>query len=418
MTAKHDLTNILFVHAGNDMYGADVILLELVKRLDRARFRPLVLLPADSKHLTRLSRRLQECDVEYKFIRMGVIRRKYFRPLGLIRFLVDFLIGIASITSIILRRQITLVHSNTLAVTAGAFAARITGRPHVWHIHEIIVDPVWTRRAVHSLIFRLSGTVVAVSNAVRDHLLSDAPSCAARVSVIHNGIDAQKFSPENAVSTPKTELGFGSDSVIVGMIGKVCRWKGQHQFLEAAKLVLRQQPDVRFVMVGGVFDDETFYMDKLVSAVASLGLSQEVQVRDFVPDIRNVLSAFDVFVLPSIQPDPFPTVLLEAMAMSKPVIATAHGGPTEMVVDDETGYLVPPRDAEALAAAILKLVDDPDLRLAMGITGRRRVLDLFSVERFVGDFERSYEEMMGLRAPLPVTQHGTRLERARDECPR
>jgi len=393
--------NLLFVHGSNDLYGSDIILLELVKRLDRSRFRPLVLLPVDSKPLNRLSVRLQECGVECMFIRMGVIRRKYFSPVGVIRFLADLVIGVVTIASIIVRRRIALVHSNTLAVTAGAFAARITRRPHVWHVHEMVVDPPLARRVVHFLVSRLSDAVVAVSNPVRDHILRDTPACASQLRVIHNGIDIEKFFPDSAGSSSKAELGFRDELVLVGMIGKVCRWKGQHQLLEGAKLVLSQQPDVRFIMVGGVFDDESFYMERLRKAVVNLGLSREVVIKDYQPDVRRVLAAFDIFVLPSIQPDPFPTVVLEAMAMSKPVIATAHGGPTEMVVDGETGYLVPPKDAQALCSAILELGGCPDLRISMGAAGRLRVLELFSVDRFVSDWERLYETISGVPSAAP-----------------
>jgi glycosyltransferase involved in cell wall biosynthesis len=392
---------ILFVHNNNDLYGAEVILLELLKGLDRRSFHPIVVLPKDTKHINRLSARLEQEGIEYQFIGMAVIRRKYFHLFGVLRYIRDLLLGVFRLVSLIRRREVALIHSNTIAVLCGAVAAWITRTPHVWHIHEIIVEPVPARKAMHFLVCHLSDAVVAVSGAVRDHIARDNSKCVAKMKVIHNGIDLAQFSREPSGSKIRAEYGVPSDAVLVGMVGKVCRWKGQLQFVEAAKVVSEERFDVHFLAVGGVFDDETYYMEQFRKTVKSSGLQWKFTISDFRTDIPNILHALDIFVLPSTQPDPFPTVILEAMAAGKAVIATAHGGPAEIVVDGETGYLVAPNDHRALATAILSLAEDPSRLKAMGAAGRRRVERCFGVDRFVADFEALYTRILPSVMPTP-----------------
>jgi glycosyltransferase involved in cell wall biosynthesis len=391
---------VLFVHNNNDLYGAEVILLELLKRLDRRGFYPIVVLPEDTRHINRLSARLDQEGIEYHFIRMAVIRRKYFHLFGALRYVRDLLLGTLSLVALTWRMRAAMIHSNTSAVLCGALAAWITGRPHVWHIHEIIVEPITARKVTHLLVCHLSDTVLTVSGAVRNHILADCPKCADKVKVIHNGIDVAPLSLEPGKPRIREEFGVPLGAQLVGMVGRVCRWKGQLLFLEAAKLAIQVEPGLYFIAVGGVFDDEVVHMERFREAVDRSGLQGRFVISDFRSDVREIMKSFDVFVLPSTQPDPFPTVILEAMAAAKPVIAAAHGGAKEMVCDEQTGYLVPPNDACALAGAILRLAGDPILAVSMGEAGYRCVSERFRAERFVSDFHQLYSRLLK-QEPVP-----------------
>lgn len=393
-SAPAERQTLLFVHNNNDMYGAEVILLELLKRLDRQRFYPIVVLPSDSRHINRFSVELNRAGIEFHFVRMAVLRRMYSSFLGLLRLGLDFLLGLFSLTLLIVRKRVVLVHTNTISVLCSPFAAWLTGRRHVWHIHEIIVGPVSVRKAMHNLCCRLPDVVVAVSGPVKEHILMDCPRHAGKIVVIHNGIDPTPFSGPRSPSCVREALGIPEDAYLVGMVGRVCRWKGQLQFAEAAKLVLRQRPGTYFVAVGGVFDREKFHMERFRQRVEELGLKENFRISDFRTDVADVLSALNIFVLPSTQPDPFPTVVLEAMAASKPVIATAHGGPLEMVAEGKTGYLVTPGDPRALARAILRMAESAERANEMGGNGRARAAEVFSLDRFIRDFEALYEKCL------------------------
>ncbi len=381
---------ILIIHGNNDLYGADRILLDLLTRIDRERFTPIVILPSDTRHINRLAPELERSGIHTSFLPLGVMRRRYLAAAKLPGFLFDVLRGAHRLRQVIDEHGIALVHTNTNTIVAGAFAARRAGVPHIWSIHEILTDPAFVRRALHFLIPRLSSRVVTVSQAVRDHMLVDCPQYAHRFCYVRGAIDAQPFLSAGGRDRLRREWGVGEDELLIGMVGRVTRWKGQSVFAEAAQRLSSRRPRQKFVAVGGVFDTEAFYMDRFRQRVRELGLQDRFIINDFRPDVPDVYAALDVFVLPSTLPEPFGLVVLEAMASSRPVVATAPGGPSETVADGETGYLVPPSDPAALAAALERLVADPALRARMGSAGRRRVSESFSMDRYVREFEDLY----------------------------
>jgi glycosyltransferase involved in cell wall biosynthesis len=385
---------ILVVHNNNDLYGGDKILLELLRRLDRTRFVPLVVLPMDTRHINRFSPELEKLGIEYRFVHLGVLRRRYFTLWRLPRFAFEVLAGIWTLLKIIRKRKIQLVHTNTNTLLAGAIAARIAGLPHIWSIHELVLEPNSVRKALHFLIPRLSTRVVTVSRAVRDHMLKDAPQFASRFEFILGGIDLEPFLGGTGRKRVRDEWGISDDEVLVGMAGRVTRWKGQSVFAETAKLVLAKHVNVKFAAVGGVFDTDVFHMEQFKEQVRDLGMESRFIIQDFRADMPGVFAAFDIFVLPSTLPEPFGLVVIEAMASGKPVVATAPGGPSETVVDGVTGYLVPPSDPQNTAVAIEKLLVDPANRVRMGEAARKRACEVFALPRYVREFEDLYARVL------------------------
>jgi glycosyltransferase involved in cell wall biosynthesis len=392
--------NILVVHNNNDFYGAEKVLLELLSRLDRSRFVPIVVLPTDTRHINRLSPELQKLNIECCFIPLGVLRRKYFKLRKLPRFSVEVLAGVRQLVRLIRKRNIALVHTNTNTILASPVAARLTGVPHVWSIHELMVEPATVRNALHYMIPRLSTRVVTVSQAVRDHMLKDATKFADRFTFVRGAIDVEPFLNAAGRARVRAEWGVKDDEVLIGMVGRVTRWKGQSIFVQAAKLIAERYPQVKFAAVGGVFDTEKFYMDRFRAEAQESGLENKLTINDFRADMPDVFAAFDIFVLPSILPEPFGLVVIEAMASAKPVVATAPGGPSETVVNGETGFLVPPSDASAIARALEELLADPQKRASMGESGRFRAREVFALPRYVTEFEELYESVL---RETPVT---------------
>jgi glycosyltransferase involved in cell wall biosynthesis len=385
---------ILVVHNNNDLYGGDKILLELLKRLERDRFVPYVILPADTRHINRFSPELDKLGIEYRFIPLGILRRRYFKLWRLPRFAFEVLAGVWSLLRIIKERKIALVHTNTNTILAGAIAARIARLPHIWSIHELVSEPNSVRKGLHFLIPRLATRVVTVSRAVRDHMLQDAPQLANRFEFILGGIDLDPFLAGEGRERIRQEWGIRDDELLVGMAGRVTPWKGQSVFAESAKLILAKHTNVKFAAVGGVFDKDIFYMERFKEQVRDLGIEGRFIIQDFRADMPSVFAAFDIFVLPSISPEPFGLVVIEAMASGKPVVATAPGGPSETVLEGETGYLVGPSDPEAAAAAVEKLLVDPVKRAQMGAAARKRAREVFALPRYVRAFEDLYDRVL------------------------
>ncbi len=385
---------ILYPHSSDELYGSDMVLLHLVKRLNRAVFRPYVLLPTDLPYEGKLSRSLSQAGVAHESLAMPVLRRRYFSLRGGPRFANALIRGANNVMAVARRENVALIHSNTSAVWGGALAASRLHLPHIWHVHELITEPALVRRLIAWMINRYSTRVVAISEAVAAHLLADSPALAGRISVIYDAVDAERFSPSVDGAALRSAWGAVSHDVLVGVVGRISAWKGQAFFLKAFARALRSQPTLKAVIVGDVAPGETWRKEELRSLAAELGVAQRIVWAGYHDNAPAVMAALDILALPSIRPEPFGMVVIEAMASGKPVIATAHGGPLESVVDGETGLLVSPADPEEMAAALVRLSDDRRLRAEMGANGRRRAVDVFGFRQHVQAFQDLYHDLL------------------------
>ncbi len=385
---------ILYVHSSNELYGSDIILLDLVKRLDRTRYAPFVVMPQDLPYDGRLGRALAQESIPHTSVDMAVLRRRYTNVFGLIAFSRRLLVGTLALRRIMREQQVVLVHSQTGAVWCGGLAGRWLGIPHIYYIMEIIQTPRLTRHLMARFINKYGDRVVVISKAVGEHLMKDAPEIERRITVIPPGIDAETFHPRNVGQSVRREWGVRDEHVVFGVVARIHWWKGQDLFLRAAARIARQVPHARFVLVGDVVPGEEWRRQALKQEIARMGIGDRVVWAGYREDIPQVMAALDVLVLPSTEPEPFGRVIVEAMATERPVIAAAHGGPVESVVHGETGFLFPPQDEEALAAAMKQLAQDAALRVRMGKAGRERVLALYTIDRHVAAFQALYDEIL------------------------
>ncbi len=180
----------------------------------------------------------------------------------------------------------------------------------------------------------------------------------------------------------------------VGLVGRIARWKGQHVFLEAAYLVRQRFADVAFQIVGAPLFAERDYERELQELTAKLNLSDCVEFTGFRPDVTALIAEMEIVVHASITGEPFGQVVIEGMAMAKPIVATAGGGILEIVVDGVTGLLVPMGDAKAMAAAICQLLQDPASAAQMGSMGQQRVREHFTIEKTAAKVEQFYDNIL------------------------
>jgi glycosyltransferase involved in cell wall biosynthesis len=233
--------------------------------------------------------------------------------------------------------------------------------------------------------YRQVDCFICASEAIRQMLIGDGVP-AARTVTVHEGIDLERVDAATA-ATLHEELWLPHHAPIVGNVAALVPHKGQRHLIEAARLVLAQVPDARFVIAG-----EGEVRPALERQIKEHHLEKHVLLAGFRPDVLSLHKAFDIFVMSSIT-EGLGTSLLDAMAAGKPVVATRAGGIPEVVVDRETGFLVPPRDHGAMATAIVKLLKDDGLRRRMGDAGRRRACTMFSAERMVKDTLHVYERV-------------------------
>jgi L-malate glycosyltransferase len=237
------------------------------------------------------------------------------------------------------------------------------------------VDFHLKRNAFSRWKYRQVDCFICVSDAIRSMLIADGVP-AARAVTIREGIDLGRID-----AAPKAdlhaELWLPHHAPIVGNVAALVPHKGQRHLIEAAAIVVQQVPDARFVIAG-----EGELRPQLERQIKERRLEKHVFLTGFRPDVLSVHKAFDVFVMSSVT-EGLGTSLLDAMACGKAIVATTAGGMPEVVTDGENGLLVPPRDAEALASAIVTLLTDESTRARMGAAGLARVRADFSAERMV-----------------------------------
>jgi glycosyltransferase involved in cell wall biosynthesis len=216
---------------------------------------------------------------------------------------------------------------------------------------------------------------------------------ARRLLTVYDGIDTAEFAPGGGAAV-RREFGIPADAPVIGIVGHIQEWKGQHLVVEAAARVRQRFPALRCLLVGGVHRRGVEYAERLRERSAAPDLAGHVVFTGARQDVAACLDAMDVVVHASVAAEPFGRVLIEAMALGRPLVAPREGGPLVIVVDGETGLLVPPRDAPALADALTTLLADPSRRTAMGRAARARVDAVFDIRHHVRAIETLFEELL------------------------
>ena len=233
--------------------------------------------------------------------------------------------------------------------------------------------------------YRQVDCFVCASEAIRQILVADGVP-ERRAVTVHEGIDLERVAAAPPAKLHE-ELWLPHEAPLVGNVAALVPHKGQRHLIESATLVVRQVPDARFIIAG-----EGELRESLERQIKEHRLEKHVHLAGFRPDVLSLHKAFDIFVMSSVT-EGLGTSLLDAMAAGKPVVATSTGGIPEVVADGETGTLVPPRDHQAMASAIVRLLNDADLRARMGAAGLRRVRQKFSAERMVQNTLRVYQRV-------------------------
>lgn len=381
--------NILFLHAGAELYGADKVLLDLLVRLDKSRFNPIVVLPTYGV----LVNKLMEHEIEVHVIDYPILRRKYFNFKGIFSYPFQYIKYSNEIIKLVRDKNINIIHVNTTAVLEGVYLKCRLNVPMIWHVHEILLHPRFLFKFICFLIERYADKVVVVSQAVKEHLLSSHIIKEPKIKVIYNGVDNNVYNKKAPFKYLESEFDLPANSIVVGMIGRINSWKGQEDFIDALQGIIEENPNVYGILVGDVYEGEEYRRDRLINKVNETGLKENFRLTGFRNDTRNLYNLFDIFVLPSIQPDPLPTVVLEAMATGKAIVAYDHGGVTEMVKNNYNGLLCEVRSPGDLSKAIQKIIVDENFRKKLGDNSLERQMNFFSLENYLDNFSDLYQQL-------------------------
>jgi len=382
------MKRILYLHAGAEMYGADKVLLELIKGLDHKEFEVHVILPNDGV----LVEALRQVGAQVSVLDYPILRRKYFNPKGIVDYIRSYNFYAKQIALYAQEHSIDMVHNNTAAVLEGIYLKRKFKLPLIWHVHEIIVKPKAISDFINMLMGRYADKIVTVSQAVANHIKQSPFIKDSQVKVIYNGVDNTVYYPMDA-SSIREKFDIAQDALVIGMIGRVNAIKGQNDFIEAVEPLLEKNEQAVAFLAGGVFPGEEWRLEELDKRIASSSVVSQIHRIDYYDKTSELYNMFDIFVLPSIKPDSLPTVVLEAMACSKPVVGYNNGGIAEMVVDDKSGCLVKPNRPQELSNAISLLLDSSEKREKFGRVGYQRQKELFSLESYIKNFSEFYDNL-------------------------
>lgn len=382
------MKRILYLHAGAEMYGADKVLLELIKRLEQTEFEAHVILPNDGV----LVEALRQVGAQVEVIPYPILRRKYFNPKGIFDYAISYRKFSKQLLEYAKKHQIDLIHNNTTAVLEGIYLKKKLGIPLIWHVHEIIVKPKQISDFINYLMGLYADQIITVSQAVANHVLTSSAIAPEQVQVIYNGVDNSIYQPM-ATTKIREHFGIANDQTVIGMIGRVNAWKGQGDFLEAVLPLLQEEPKRVAFLAGSAFEGEEWRVQELDETIAQSGYANQIKRIDYYDRPQELYNLFDLFVLPSTNPDPLPTVVLEAMASGKPVVGYRHGGVCEMVAEGENGLLAQPGNPALLSETMKEILENPEKLEAFGKASLKRQLEQFSLQSYIENFSTVYQEI-------------------------
>lgn len=396
------MRRVLYICVHGRPGGAELYLASLMEVLDRRRIQPLVVVGSDGPLVERLR------GSQVKVIVLPTLRyllRGARNPITLARNAAAFASAILSLVKLVHQERVDLIHaSGEPAVKYGALLRLLTAVPVVCTLHEALLPPFGRihRRLLVAVLRRLSNTVLVPSDANRA-LLVKAAVPETKVMVLHTGVDVSRFERiVEAGEALRKRHGIQPDQPLIAMLGRFDPLKGHDVLLRAMPMILERCPPARCLIVGGaLFEKERAWEQAVHALAAELRLEPHVQFVEWTNQVESYFAAIDVLAHPSVGHDSLPTVVLEAMAAGRPVVASTVGGLAELIEDHVTGLLVTAGDSRGLAEALLTLIDRIDVRRRMGATARERAARLFGWPTHVDALLNVYEGAIGTRPGPP-----------------
>ena len=380
---------IVYLNHTGQVSGAERVLVNMVKRLDRNQFEPYVLCPEEGELSQLVTAEGVPCAsapaVHARFT--WRIDKLFKTALSLSKAIFD------------VRRRLSwldpdLVHANTLrAGLVASLAAVGTDRIIIWHVHDILPKhPLSAAIRFFAWLSRRT-QIIAVSQATATAFCGRLPF-RDRVRVIPNGTDLNAFPCKEPGSTQlKKKLGIPEDAFLICAVGQICARKGLLELLEAFERIHGAVPEMHLAIAGKVvFVHEEKYFESLVRAVDAPGVSERVHFLGEIRNVSSLMQAADLLVLNS-REEPFGLVLVEAMSSGTPVLATRVGGIPEIVKDSENGWLIEKSDTDGLSKKMLELSQRRDMLEKTAHYARHETCPQFSLERFQSRLQKFYAEI-------------------------
>lgn len=358
--------------------GAEKSLLCLLRHLDRDRYRPLLACPDDSP----LSRMAKAADIETVPVpALHLRRREPLRSIGRLR---TFAL---TLSQEVKRRRPHLLHANGTPAMLGAMrSARKLRVPLIWHVRDVTLPRLMGRMAA-----RRADATIAISRTVRDAIVPLCPDSRPPVT-IYNGIDPDELAPSADRERTRCTLGIEDDRPVVLFAAQLVAWKRPDLALEVFAKVRARRGDAQLWIAGSPPPGDETAADKLKTQATVLGIADAIRLLGHRPDMPDLFRAADV-LLATARTEPLGRSVMEAMALGRPVVATAGGGHLELIEDGNSGILFDADAPQSAADRLLELLDDTEKARRLGEAARHRIASNFTVETMVEGVQELYDRL-------------------------
>lgn len=364
---KKSTKNILLVHSSNDLYGASKILITIIETLIKSGHSVHLILPEDGP----LNKHKSLVNINLSIINVGVFRKKYLNFFGLLNRLIFIIKSTFQIKKIINKHDIDLVYTNTSTIVSPALAAQLTKTPSIFHIHEIPFGSNLYTKFLTKIFNLFSEKIIAVSNSTRDFWIKKGV-VNNKIILINNGFNFDFSSIKKTVN----------DKVVFTSISRIIPYKGHLFLIELFNKILKERKDVVLQIVGDTLPYYENYFNKLKSKVKGYKIEKNIIFLGHRNDIKSILHQSDFFIHSPITPDPFPTVIFEAIESKTPVVFSDNGGASEILNQSQNGLLIDYNDIKKSTQLILKYIDDIDLQKRNIDNAVKFISDNFKIQIF------------------------------------
>lgn len=387
---------ILFIEANRDgtVGGSYYIILYIVQRLDKTKYEPHILFCQENELIPEFKKVTPHVYVN-NFGPSGSEPVNDFDDLikWPYRFLKQTILKQPKLKQIINKIKPDLVHliNGYHSMHEWMLACYLHGIKVVAHDQGTTYPCSFRTK----LFVRFLDAIISCSDSFKNNVIRQNLKVK-RLIRIYNGLDIEQFKNKincQNINNIVQEFDIKKEQPIIGIVGNIMRWKGQIVVLQAIKEIKNFYPDIKCLIIGKVALRSETYKQELDKYIIDNNLKNNITFTGFRNDVPGVLSLLDIMIHASIEPEPFGMVLLEGMAMQKPIIATKAGGPVEIIADGETGMLVPMNNPNKMAEAIIYLLSNKNKRIEMGEKGRKRLIEMFSKDKMVDEIEKLYKDI-------------------------
>jgi len=355
----------LFVHGNsNNIAGQEIALLNMIRGLRDYGIDALVLLP--SKGI--FDSLLKDNGIQtYHFKLNHFSWRNFF----------GYFFTFFKIFRLVRKEKIAIIHcSGAYPVQYCLPAARLAKVPCIAHIHA----SVYSKEELRKVFLPFVDCIITVAEAIKSQLIRFGyPST--RIEIVYCGVlDEKDKNRIVSCGSLRASYQIKEDCKIIGQVSQIIPRKGLEYFIEMAKQIKSRNFKVKFMIIGNALPGGEEYERYIKNEVIEKGLSQDIIFTGFQSDVKRFISILDIFVLSSLS-EALPLVLVESLALGKPVVATDVGGVKEVIINDETGFLVPPRDVKALVASVLRLLNESSMAEYLGKNGKELVYHNFTIRK-------------------------------------